>query len=246
MIQTVDRPDLHAPVRTAPAGHDATVLQPIGRQATSTPRAAGRTTHDPTGTTATFRYVVGARLPITIAVCANTPALATGYAATRTVNILSRVPAVFPRGRMAPVRSVRDPDQESVTAIRILDRAPNPGRPTQPVYTVTATILLGVRVEAPDRAAAWRRAHDLLHAGIAGLHTRTLHAHMEALDIISVRRTGPKPTGRAPRRQPAHDPGRGGARRAGSLSSAAGPAATGTHRLVVGDSPSIVSRSVSD
>ena len=47
------------------------------------------------------------------------------------------------------------------------------------------------------------RAHDLLLEGITGLRTATLHAHIEALDITSVRKLGPTPTGPAPRHQPA-------------------------------------------
>jgi hypothetical protein len=142
------------------------------------------------------RFVVGARLPVTIAVCANTAALARWHAAAGTVAVLQRIPMGFLRGRTPAIHGTRHPHLDSVTATRVLRRVPNPRLPNQPVFTIAATVLLGVVVEAPDRTRAWRHAHDLLHAGVAELRTVHLQAHLEALDISWVRHIASRPSGR--------------------------------------------------
>ena len=91
-------------------------------------------------------------------------------------------------------RPARRPAAEAVTATRVLNQVRNPRLPSQPIFTVAATVLLGVTLTAPDRGTAWIRAHQQLRTDLAALRPIHIRLHIEALDKSWVRIVGPDPS----------------------------------------------------
>lgn len=139
------------------------------------------------------RFVVGARLPVTVTICANNPARALRAAAGLVVTTLVPLRVGYLRTRNPAVRPAQDPATESVTGTRVLDRVRNPRLPNQPVFTIAATVLLGVTLTATDRDTAWTQAHQQLRTDLRALRPAHVRLHIDALSKTWVRNLGPEP-----------------------------------------------------
>jgi hypothetical protein len=97
------------------------------------------------------------------------------------------------RSRTPVPRPGRHPAVESVTATRVINQVRNPRLPSRPVFTVAATVLLGVTLAGTDRDTAWAQAHQLLSAELSALRPMQVRLHVGALSKTWVRSLGPEP-----------------------------------------------------
>jgi hypothetical protein len=139
------------------------------------------------------RFLVGARLPVTVMLCAPKPDRAQYDAAGLIVAALKPLRVGYLRGRTPVPRPARRPAVEAVTATRVLNQVRNPRLPSRPVFTVAATVLLGVTLAGTDRDTAWAQAHQQLSAELSALRALQVRLHVEALSKTWVRNLGPEP-----------------------------------------------------
>ena len=139
------------------------------------------------------RFIVGARLPVTVILCAPNPDRAQQDAAGLIVTALKPVRAGYLRSHTPTPRPTRRPAVESVTATRVLNQARNTRLPSRPVFTVAATVLLGATLAGTDRDTAWAQAHQQLSAELSALRSLQVRLHVAALSKTWVRNLGPEP-----------------------------------------------------
>lgn len=139
------------------------------------------------------RFLVGARLPVTVMLCAANPDRAQQDAAGLIVAALKSVRMGYLRGRTPTPCPARHPAVEAVTATRVLKQLRNPRLPKRPVYTVAATVLLGVTLAGTDRDTAWAQAHQQLSTELSALRPLQVRLHVAALSKTWVRNLGPEP-----------------------------------------------------
>ena len=139
------------------------------------------------------RFLVGARLPVTVMLCAPDRDRAQQDAAGLIVAALKSVRVGYLRSRTPVPRPARLPAVEAVTATRVLNQVRNPRLPSRPVFTVAATVLLGVTLAGTDRDTAWAQAHQQLSAELSALRPLQVRLHVEELSKTWVRNLGPEP-----------------------------------------------------
>ena len=147
------------------------------------------------------RFLIGARLPVTVMLCAPNPDRAQQDAAGLIVTALKSIRVGYLRSHTPVVHPARRPAVEAVTATRVLNQARNPRLPSRPVFTVAATVLLGATLAGTHRDTAWAQAHQQLSAELNALRPLQVRLHVAALSKTWVRNLGPEPI-------TAHRPGR--------------------------------------
>jgi hypothetical protein len=97
------------------------------------------------------------------------------------------------RSRTPVPRPARRPAVEAVTATRVINQIRNPRLPSRPIFTVAATVLLGVTLAGTDRDTTWVQAYQQLSAELGALRPLQVRLHVAALSKTWVRNLGPEP-----------------------------------------------------
>jgi hypothetical protein len=139
------------------------------------------------------RFLVGVRLPATVLLCAPNPDRAQQDAAGLIVTALKPLRVGYLRSHTPAICPARHPAAEAITATRVLNQARNPRLPSQPIFTVAATVLLGATLADTDRDTAWAQAHQKLSAELSALRPPQVRLHVAALSKTWVRNLGPEP-----------------------------------------------------
>ncbi len=136
------------------------------------------------------RYIVGARVPVTVTVDAPDAGHAQRRAVAQIRAELRGLREVYLRRHAPCATPAEDPAREAVVAVRAVRVAAHPHHPGVARYAVSAHVLLAIRATCPRAGVIWPTACQRITADLQRLRLTFVAVHTHRIDKSWVRAAG--------------------------------------------------------